>query len=133
MDQERMKNSFHLLFVLAVFWQQYGLVVGECCDIKVVEDDDLSKNGTYILLMTTDTAPDFCIGGCVYKKKDDENPNNMYCFKDGPMLTTCGAGGIGGVGVTPVIDGRYCVKLEDMMKTQTICTASRMVQCLQLV
>jgi len=67
-------------------------VQGKCCESKVVEGDD-EKAGFYMLAMTSETVPDFCLNGCVYKKQDDENPGSLYCFAEGTMSTTCSSSG----------------------------------------
>jgi len=106
-----MGDYLRLLFIVGVLWQQCHQVSGQCCETKVVEGDDPAKAGHYYLAMTSFNIPDFCIGGCVYKKKDDENPGSLYCFKDGDMSTTCGGDGM----VSPAGNGS-CAMNEKMMK-----------------
>jgi len=59
-----------------------------CCQTKEVKGQG-GKSGFYSLVKESDDVPEFCIGGCVYTKEDDEKEGVYYCFKTGDMDTTC--------------------------------------------
>ena len=56
----------------------------------MVEED--GGKSTYILVSSSLSVPDFCLGGCVYTKADDTAPGTNYCFKNGESKTTCVGG-----------------------------------------
>merc|ERR1712142_1135144 len=63
----------------------------KCCQSKTVASGP--KAGTYHLVTTSDTLPDFCLGGCVYTKESDTVPGTNYCFQAGEGTVTCSSGG----------------------------------------
>jgi len=80
-----MQRSVYFLFcIVSMIWPR--LASGLCCQTKT------ASGVTYQLVSSTDPAPSFCLGGCIYSKENDPKPGTIYCFQEGDEIISCSGG-----------------------------------------
>jgi len=69
-----------------IFLKYPSGIIGQCCNTKIV------SGVRYNLVSSSDPAPSFCLGGCIYTKENDNKPGTNYCFKEGDDFVSCRGG-----------------------------------------
>eukprot|EP00092_Neocalanus_flemingeri_P042666 GFUD01046729.1.p1 GENE.GFUD01046729.1~~GFUD01046729.1.p1 ORF type:complete len:112 (-),score=1.95 GFUD01046729.1:229-564(-) len=81
-------NTMKIVCLLALFWIHtfQGATVPPCCNPKTFGEVD-------ILVVGEDVWEDYstvCLSDCVYKKKNDVDSGDKYCFGAGNLPVECG-------------------------------------------